>query len=209
MAAMVFSFDIGNTLLQGAAAGGYCTHFSRHVGISFEELRPVFNECFLSLKQPIEDATRMACDMIGFSQPEAVVRCYHPEAPQVFSDAIPCLTRLREAGAKTIAVSNCSPWEASGLEELGLTQLLDEVVYSFQAGSVKPEAAIFQHALSRLGADPCDVTHIGDSWRADVKGALNAGWNAIFLDRRKTPGRQDHRDERVQMVHSLAEIAPL
>lgn len=208
MAKTVFSFDIGNTLLQGAA-GGYCTHFSRHVGVSFEELRPIFNECFLGQKLAIEDATRMACDLIGFPDPEEVVRCYRPEMPHLFVDTIPCLTGLREAGARTIAVSNCSPWEASGLDELGLTRLLDDVFYSFQARAVKPEVAIFQYALSRLGTESCEVTHIGDSWRADVEGALSAGWNAIFLDRRKTTEGQEHFDERVQVIHSLVEILPL
>jgi putative hydrolase of the HAD superfamily len=44
--------------------------------------------------------------------------------------------------------------------------------------------------------------HIGDSWPADVAGALGAGWRAIWFGWRATPVD----DPRVAVAHDAAEV---
>jgi HAD superfamily hydrolase (TIGR01509 family) len=204
----VFSFDIGNTLLRSETGGGFCAHFSREVGIPFEELRPVFSECFLTRVITLEEAISMACGLIGFPDPDEVVRRYRPVAAHAFPDAKACLGRLRHAGVRIVALSNCTPWEASGLEELGLAHLLDEVVYSFQVGAVKPQAAIFEYVSAKLGVAPHEITHVGDSWSADVEGALRAGWTAVFLNRHDAGRDVLPAQDSVRVIQSLDEIQP-
>jgi putative hydrolase of the HAD superfamily len=50
-------------------------------------------------------------------------------------------------------------------------------------GFEKPDRRIFEHALAAMGATGADAIHIGDSWAADVRGALGAGWRAIWYGR--------------------------
>ena len=50
---------------------------------------------------------------------------------------------------------------------------IDEVVTSEEARSYKPNPAIFQTALRKVGADPSRVLHVGDSLHSDVGGAGN------------------------------------
>jgi FMN phosphatase YigB (HAD superfamily) len=48
-------------------------------------------------------------------------------------------------------------------------------------GVAKPEPRIFEIALEQLGVSaPRLAIHVGDSWAADVEGALAAGWKPIW-----------------------------
>jgi putative hydrolase of the HAD superfamily len=62
--------------------------------------------------------------------------------------------------------------------------------FSLQAGPdgrMKPYADLFLTAASRLQTAPQHILHIGDSHRADVLGALNAGCQAAWLDHLQQP----------------------
>lgn len=60
----------------------------------------------------------------------------------------------------------------------------DVVVTSQQCRAYKPRPELFQEALSRLGLSPEDVIHVGDSLRADVKGAQDVGIDTIWVNRK-------------------------
>jgi FMN phosphatase YigB (HAD superfamily) len=47
----------------------------------------------------------------------------------------------------------------------------------------KPDASVFRHALSRLGADAKRAVMVGDSVSRDVDGALSAGLGAVWVNR--------------------------
>jgi putative hydrolase of the HAD superfamily len=46
------------------------------------------------------------------------------------------------------------------------------------------------------------VVHVGDSWAADVEGALAAGWNAIWYQSRASAAKSDPR---VPVAHDADE----
>jgi len=82
---------------------------------------------------------------------------------------------LRAAGLRLAVVSNWDIGLHDHLEALGLDAVVNVVVTSAEAGAPKPEPAVFELALARLGVD--DVTHavhVGDA-AADREGALAAG----------------------------------
>jgi putative hydrolase of the HAD superfamily len=98
-------------------------------------------------------------------------------------DAVPALTRAREAGARVVVVSNWDVSLAQVLAGVGLAPLLDAVVTSAGAGARKPDPAIFAWALARAGTAPARCLHVGDSLAEDVAGARAAGIEAVLLDR--------------------------
>ncbi len=102
---------------------------------------------------------------------------------EVYGDVVPCLTRLKRRGCRLAAVSNWSNHLEGLLRDLGLLPYFDEVVASAAVGLRKPDPAIFKLALQRLGATPDSAVHVGDSYEADVCGALNADIEAVLLDR--------------------------
>lgn len=68
------------------------------------------------------------------------------------------------------------------IKKMGIGDLF---AFSLQAGPdgrMKPYPDLFLTAAQRLGVKPADILHIGDSHRADVIGALNAGCKAAWLD---------------------------
>jgi 2-haloalkanoic acid dehalogenase type II len=100
-----------------------------------------------------------------------------------YPDAVPALRRLREAGLKLICVSN---WDCSlpaVLERCGLLEHLDGALSSAEAGSRKPEPAIFAAALELAGCGPDEALHVGDTAEEDVEGARAAGIEVLLLDR--------------------------
>lgn len=66
----------------------------------------------------------------------------------------------------------------------------DVFAFSLQAGPdgrMKPYPDLFLNAAKRLNVKPEAILHIGDSHRADVLGALNAGCQAAWLDHYQQP----------------------
>lgn len=98
------------------------------------------------------------------------------EAPAV-------LDALRAAGLRIAVISNT---EDGRLEELlDLVELkthFDFFIDSYIVGARKPDAAIFQLALSRLELEPKDAVYIGDSYGHDALAALAVGMRAVLLD---------------------------
>ena len=58
---------------------------------------------------------------------------------------------------------------------------------SESAKSYKPHPLIFRHALRRLGLQPHEVLHVGDSEVDDVKGAHAAGLPVAWINRSHRP----------------------
>ena len=73
------------------------------------------------------------------------------------------------------------------MRHCGLDAYVDALIVSEEAGVSKPDPAIFTIALDRLGAAAGDAVMIGDSWTADIEGALAAGVRAIWFNRFQRP----------------------
>lgn len=68
-------------------------------------------------------------------------------------------------------------------ERSGLWGTFDAVVFSQDHGVEKPDRRLFDVAAAEVGCRPDEVVMVGDSLRNDVRGAQNAGWRAIWLNR--------------------------
>ncbi|MBM4435786.1 MAG: HAD-IA family hydrolase [Actinobacteria bacterium] len=101
----------------------------------------------------------------------------------VLPDALPAIGRLRGAGVRTGVLSNFSYLLPLLLRELGLSALLDPVVFSAAAGAEKPLPAIFRAAAGAVDTRPSDCVLLGDDLRADVEGARGAGMPVIWIAR--------------------------
>ena len=93
--------------------------------------------------------------------------------------------------------------------ELGLEKYLDFVLPSGAVGVAKPNPAFFRMALDRAEVEPREAIMVGDSYRADVRGAWGAGMDAVWLDRTEgisiTPdGEPEPTDARI--IRSLDEL---
>lgn len=99
-----------------------------------------------------------------------------------YDDAAPVLRGLHDAGVRTAVVSNIGIDIRPVLDRGGLSELIDAVVLSYEAGVVKPEAAIFERALGLIGVAPERALMVGDSWQDDA-GAARLGIRTLILPR--------------------------
>jgi HAD superfamily hydrolase (TIGR01509 family) len=88
---------------------------------------------------------------------------------------------LRRRGVPVGVISNSEGALAGLIDEMGWTGDFDVVADSGALGMEKPDRAIFDWTLARLGCDAADVVHVGDSWSADYLGARAAGLRAVLF----------------------------
>jgi putative hydrolase of the HAD superfamily len=105
---------------------------------------------------------------------------------------IDLVKELNRAGVPVGVVSNSEGRLAELATELGWMDHFKVLADSGKLGVEKPGRAIFDWAAERLGVAVERIVHVGDSYAADVEGALGAGLRAIWF--RGEPGRvTDHR----------------
>jgi FMN phosphatase YigB (HAD superfamily) len=105
-------------------------------------------------------------------KPDLIAALYAvmPDQWEFFADALPVLRELKARGLRIVVLSNIGLDIRPLLDRGGAGGLLDGVVLSFEAGSVKPDPAIYARALDLLGVPATRSLMVGDSPRDDVGG---------------------------------------
>lgn len=102
-----------------------------------------------------------------------------------YPDAAEVLERLRGAGLLIGAVTNNpKPGHvlSSHARDLGLPDVFDVIVSSWELGWRKPHRVPFETALAALGVAAHEAAHVGDSYMNDIAPALELGMTAIYRD---------------------------
>ncbi|AMO63208.1 haloacid dehalogenase superfamily enzyme, subfamily IA [Mycolicibacterium phlei] len=107
-----------------------------------------------------------------------------------YPDTADVLRGLKDQGIRTAVVSNIAFDVRPAFEAAGIAGHVDEFVLSFEVGVVKPDAAIFTTALTRLGVPAGRALMVGDSDEADG-GARAIGCGFALVDPLPTVERPD------------------
>ncbi len=92
------------------------------------------------------------------------------------------LARARAGGVRLGIVSNSEGSLLALLQRVGLDAHFETVVDSGLESVRKPDPAIFELALARMGIGPERVLYAGDIPEVDVVGARAAGLDAVLID---------------------------
>lgn len=104
--------------------------------------------------------------------------------PGVVEGAHELMDYLREKGYRMHMTSNgFHEVQYKKLAACGLLDYFDTIVLSEDAGVNKPSQAFFDYAFSRTGAKPDTTLMIGDNMQTDIKGAMEAGIDAMLFNR--------------------------
>jgi HAD superfamily hydrolase (TIGR01509 family) len=97
---------------------------------------------------------------------------------EFYDDVRPSLIRLRSR-YRLFALSNGN----ADLKRCGIADLFAGHVTASAAGAAKPDARIYAALLEMAGVEAHQVVHIGDDPLTDVVGAMQAGMQAVWLNR--------------------------
>jgi HAD superfamily hydrolase (TIGR01662 family) len=99
----------------------------------------------------------------------------------LYPDAVPCLSRLREAGYVVGVAGNQSARLESVLRDLDLP--IDVIASSASLEVEKPSPLFFERLAAKAGVDPAESAYVGDRLDNDVQPAREAGMVGVFLKR--------------------------
>ncbi len=126
-----------------------------------------------------------------------------PTQKLLFPYAVEIIEYLANKGYQLHLITN--GFEAIQWGKLRSSQIghyFKEVITSEKAMSLKPHKAIFEFALQITGANIAESIMLGDNLDADIKGAMDAGLDTIFVN---------HINESTQLkptyiIHHLKEL---
>lgn len=121
---------------------------------------------------------------------------------ELFPESLEVLDRT-QAMARTALLSNTQSFDMGLLADLGLAQRLRTRILSAEIGALKPDPPAFAAVQKRLGLFPGEIAMVGDSWRDDITGALDAGWTAIWVNREGAPMPEVDAEAEVVEVRDL------
>ena len=130
----------------------------------------VMEQLLLSLNVPADTAVSAAQDAFAAFMA-------HRNDVVLFPDAIDVLSHLAERFT-LIAITNGN----ADVHKTALGPLFKLAFRADEVGSAKPEAKIFEVAMSAVACASNEMIHIGDSIETDVKGAINAGVTPIWFN---------------------------
>ncbi|MBC7119188.1 MAG: TIGR02253 family HAD-type hydrolase [Methanobacteriaceae archaeon] len=127
-----------------------------------------------------------------------------------FPETIPTLIYLKGKGYHLGVISNgltIKQWEK--LIRLGIHHFFDEVVTSEEVGVEKPDQGIFREALNRMDCKPEDSVMVGDKFKEDILGAVNAGMSAILVNSRLKEDEKEYIKKEKLDIKIISNIGEL
>lgn len=121
----------------------------------------------------------------------------------LYDDALAALAAMA-ARYPLVSLSNGN----AQLDLIGLAGYFKASISAKDFGKSKPDPHIFIAAAGAVGVQPHEVLHIGDDAALDVMGALNAGMQAVWLNREEKLWPYEDQQPTVE-VGSLADVVAL
>jgi len=125
-----------------------------------------------------------------------------PKKTGLVEGAIDVLEYLRTKYELHIITNGFEEVQHIKMKSSGLDPYFGHVITSERAGAKKPDPRIYQFSAELTKATPEQSIMIGDHFEADIFGALEVGWKAVFYEpneARKTDGNYHH-------IHHLSEL---
>ena len=178
-------FDIDNTLYDydsanAAAMTAVEDYALKYFGWNRAETESLVRDSFLQMSREAGKKAVIHNRLIRFQRITA--------SSIVFPGLSEVLMQLREKGIVLgIGTNMTSVMQFRKLEALGLLPLFDFIVSSEEAGSEKPESALFLMCCDKAGFSPSECLYVGDNLKSDIGGAEAAGLKAAWFCPDKAP----------------------
>jgi putative hydrolase of the HAD superfamily len=126
---------------------------------------------------------------------------------EMYDDVAPVMAELVKRGLIIGVISNSHRSLDAFREHFALAHVISVSVSGAEHGYMKPHRSIFERALERAGVTAQETMMVGDSFRHDIEGALNAGWRAVLL--RRSGDASYALPPSLPVIKTLPELLPL
>jgi len=176
-----------------------------------EELHPLVTRGELPLEEARRERLRRLFRAVGAAPPEDRIaeaaeayRASYVRIRQPISGAAALLAAVKMRALVGIVTNNLLEEQQDKLRQCRLDGYIDELIVSEKTGMSKPDPRIFEIALERLGCRRDEVVMVGDSWPADVAGAIAAGIRPIWFNPLRKP--RPEPDLEVDEIYALEPV---
>ena len=128
-----------------------------------------------------------------------------PYKTHLIDGAIDTLNYLKDRYNLHLITNGFKEVQYIKLDSSGLKTYFDHLIISEDHGYRKPNINIFRIAENLANTTKSECVIIGDNYEADILGALNAGWKAVYLS--PTPLKQEN--EKTTRIEKLSELKQL
>lgn len=125
-----------------------------------------------------------------------------PYKTHLIDGAMDVLMHLQERYQLHIITNGFKEVQHIKLDYSNLKPFFKHIIISEDHGFNKPDIKIFNLAQSLTKSQNHECVMIGDNYDADILGALNANWKAIYL----SENTKDNRDENFIQIKRLIEL---
>ena len=103
---------------------------------------------------------------------------------KTFDDAEEVLDELKTKYKLAIVSNGNSMQQRKKIKLTGLDKYFKDIFISEEVGYAKPQKEIFLIACKAINVKPENAVMIGDKYKVDIEGSINAGLNAIWINRK-------------------------
>lgn len=129
-----------------------------------------------------------------------------PTAWHCYKDVEPTLTALRDHGFRLAIASNFDFRLHSICEGIPALRIPDRRFVSSEVGFRKPSPKFYQAIIQELGISAENVLMVGDGMDNDVLGAMQAGLNAVYLERNGAESDEPEKNAAFSVISDLSEL---
>lgn len=216
-------FDLGLTLVENAMPERYQKAMSESgFAITVERAAEIYhlaNKFFMRERQGelgkgsrkcFEEYVTCVCALAGDEKKagQVIENLVKMEKPvwKAFDFTQKVLMDLRKGGFGVGLISNWDSTCRSVLADNGLDRLLDVIVISSEEEVEKPEARIFEKAVSLAGIEPKECIYVGDNYYDDGVGSAKLGIESFIINPDGYLGIEELREKDVNIISDIREI---
>ena len=126
---------------------------------------------------------------------------------ELYDDVAPVMAEVQKRKLIAGLISNSHRSLDAFRDHFSLGNIITVSVSGAVHGYMKPHRSIFDAALARAGVRAEEAMMVGDSFRHDIEGAVNAGWHAVLL--RRSGEVPAALPPGVAVIKTLPELLPL
>ena len=125
---------------------------------------------------------------------------------QLYPDAAKVIEKLSTKYTLTMITNGPRDLQRLKIDRLDFKHHFKEIIISGELGHHKPSPEIFNENTKRTDIPPEETVYIGNDYQKDIRGAHNAGWKTVWVNRKDEKPKEIKPDWTIKELSELLTI---